>query len=140
MIKKKFIYILSVSVILYLLPEIFFHNAMLYIVGGLVGGFLKELLAISGSTPNDTSVFLAWSILLIGSLFLYYRIQLRPLKYLNICFIFPLLYLFDFIIAEMLPENIQGYYLITGINVITKSIALSLIIFFLKNKKHESTN
>lgn len=137
MTAKRFLFVLGVSVVLYLLPEIFFHNAMLYIVGGSVGGTLKEILGAFGSKPNDSVVFLVWFILLVGNVFVYYRLQNRLLKYLTILVAFGLLYVFDFIIFEMLPNDFQGYYLITGINVLSKSLALSLIIYFeeIKNKK-----
>jgi len=137
MTAKRFLFVLGVSVVLYLLPEIFFHNAMLYIVGGSVGGTLKEVLGAFGSKPNDSVVFLVWFILLVGIVFVYYRLQNRLLKYLTILVAFGLLYVFDFIIFEMLPNDFQGYYLITGISVLSKSLALSLIIYFeeIKNKR-----
>jgi uncharacterized membrane protein YjjP (DUF1212 family) len=119
---KSFLFVLGVSLLVYLLPEIFFHNAMLYIIGGSVGGTLKEILSAFASKPNDSLVFLIWFVLLVGITVLYYRLQNKPLKYLTVFVVFGLLYVVDFIIFEILSNDFQGYYLITGISVFLKGL------------------
>ena len=133
---KRLLFVLGISLIIYLLPELFFHNAMLYIVGGLVGGTLKEVLGFFGSKPSDSFVFFVWFMLLVGVVFLYYRPQNKLLKYLNVVIVFGLLYLLDFMVYEILPDNLKSQ-LITGIIVFSKSLVLSLIIYFnvRQNKK-----
>jgi uncharacterized membrane protein YjjP (DUF1212 family) len=119
---KSYLFVLGVSLLVYLLPEIFFHNAMLYIIGGSVGGTLKEILSAFASKPNDSLVFLIWFVLLVGITVLYYRLQNKPLKYLTVFVVFGLLYVVDFIIFEILSNDFQGYYLITGISVFLKGL------------------
>jgi uncharacterized membrane protein YjjP (DUF1212 family) len=119
---KSFLFVLGVSLLVYLLPEIFFHNAMLYIIGGSVGGTLKEILSAFASKPNDSLVFLIWFVLLVGITVIYYRLQNKPLKYLTVFVVFGLLYVVDFIIFEILSNDFQGYYLITGISVFLKGL------------------
>ncbi len=140
MATKRFLFLLGVSMIAYLLPEIFFQHAMLYIVGGAVGGTIKEILGAFESGPSHSLVLLIWLILLIVIVVCLHHLQNRLLKYMTILIAFVLLYVVDFIIIMVLPNDFQGYHLIPGINVLLKSIILSLILFFNGKQKRKPLN
>ena len=131
MITKRFITILAISLAVYFLPEIFFENALLYIVGGSIGGTLQEALKVFTENPPDFLVFFLWLVLLIGFVFLYYRTGSKPLKYFVLIVIAFFLYIVDFTIFEMLPDNVSNYYyVLTGSRILVKGLLLTLIIYF----------
>jgi len=137
---KRFLFVLGASFTLFLLPELFFHNAMLYIVGGMIGGVLQKVLGgVFEAQQVDSFFFPVWLILLAGTVFLYYRLQNRTVKYLNIILVFGLLYVVDFMVYEILPNNLKPQ-LITGISVFVKSLVLSLIIYFNGRQKKKATH
>jgi predicted ferric reductase len=106
---------------------------MLYIVGGIVGGTIKVLLKHFSENPNDFMTFSIWLILLINITILFFRLKYKPLKYLILIIIATLLYLFDFILLSITTidsTDIKKIYSVIAIEILSKSILLSLIIYF----------
>jgi hypothetical protein len=131
--QNRFFAIFVISLIIYTLPEYFFENAMLYIVGGIVGGTIKVLLKHFSENPNDFMTFSIWLILLINITILFFRLKYKPLKYLILIIIATLLYLFDFILLSITTidsTDIKKIYSVIAIEILSKSILLSLIIYF----------
>ncbi len=138
-INKKLGIVLIIALLVYLLPELLFENTMLYIVGGVVGGTLQEGFKLLGGKPSDYLVFSVWVVLLIGIVFLYYRLQNKLLQYTLIIVIAAMLYVVDFFIFEMLPDNATDYYLISGIRILSKSLLLSVIIYYGLYRRNKET-
>ena len=123
--KSRFLVIFIISLIVYFISDYFFFQSMLYILGGAIWGSLDALFDL------EVSVFsgiLIGTVILIGFTVLFYRLRSKPLKYLVIIAIAVFLYIVDFIRIELVP--IETTNIAIGINVLTKSLILSLIVYF----------
>ena len=129
MATKFFLTILAISFVIYFLPEYFFEGAMLYIVGGSVGGTLQEIFKIFGGNPSNFLIFSVWVVLLVGVVFLYYRLKNKLVKYFTIVVFVALLYVVDFIPLFDITD-LTTRYLNMGIRLLSKSLILSLIVYF----------
>lgn len=145
MITKRFLIILAVSFVLYLIIELFFENAMLYIMGGVVGGIIQEIFRSFGEEPGSNLIFSVWVILLIGLVIWYYQLQYRPLKYFFIVIIAAFLYVIDNLIAGIPVfdiEDIERAVLINKllfwVSTFSKSLFLSLIFYYGTKRKNRS--
>lgn len=145
--KKIFLLILLVSFALYLLPEIFFENAMLYISGGIVGGTINEVLEIFTKSPSDILIFFIWIVLLAGVVFLFFRLQNKLLRYFLIAIVVLLLYVIDNILAfipiyEMsdIKQAVFVDRLVVLFSILSKSLLLSVIVYYglYRNKEAKS--
>jgi hypothetical protein len=136
---RKFTIAFAICFLLYLLPEIVFSEALIYLSGGVIGGTIKEAFKYFYGMPNDYLVYAVWVLILLTVVFLFYRIQIKPLKYFLILLIAFLLYVVDFIFFEMFPDGIGNYYFMSGIRILLKSLALSWI-YYKGFKNAEATN
>jgi len=106
------------------------HDAFLYIIGGVLGTLLKSF----DKQVNLVLLVLLWLVLLAASIFAFYKISNKFLKYFfTLVVVAILLHEGDFILYDLLPYNIvdaKSRYLTIGIMVLTKAIILSLIIYF----------
>ena len=145
---RKFIVVLVIFFLVYLLPEIFFPYSMAYISGGVVGGTIAKCLEFFDDNQSDYLSLGIWVLILIALVFLFYRIQIKPLKYFIILLIAFLLYVIDFIFFmillffemllsfEMFPNGFS-YYLDDGIRILLillKSLFLTWIYY--KGNRH----
>lgn len=126
---RKFTIALGISFFAYLLPEILFSEAMLYISGGVVGGTIQEIFKYFYGKPNDYLVNAVWVLILLAVVFLFYSVRVKPLKYFMILLIAFLLYVVDFIFFDMFPDGIGNYYFMGGIRILLKSLALTWIYY-----------
>ena len=130
---KKFLLILAVLTVLYLLLELFFENAMVYISGGIIGGTISELFK-SVPVPegvNTLLVFLIWAILLFCLVILFHRLRHNPLKYLVLLLVAFFLYIIDNSLAFIQNDIATNYYLtISGVRILSKSLLLSAIVYY----------
>lgn len=129
MATKIFLTIFAISFVIYSLPEYFFEGAMLYIVGGSVGGTLQEFFMIFGGNPSNFLIFSVWVVLLVGVVFLYYRLKNKLVKYFTIVVFVALLYVVDFVPLFDITD-LTTRYLNMGIRLLSKSLILSLIVYF----------
>lgn len=137
MINKRFLSILVFSFVLYLLPELFFGNVMVHIMGGVIGGTLKECLKFFIDKPNDYLLFSAWVVLLMSVVVLCFRLRNKLFQFFTIGIIAILLYVVDFIFFTALPDTVAttNYYLISGIRILSKSLILSVVFYYGTNQK-----
>lgn len=126
---RKFTVALAISFFVYLLPEIFFSEAMVYITGGVVAGTIQEIFKYLYNQPSVYLVDFVWGLILVAVVFLYYRIQVKPLKYFTLLLIAFLLYVIDFIFFEVFPDGIANYYLSIGIRILLKSLLIAWIYY-----------
>lgn len=137
---RKFALALAISFLVYLIPEVFFNEAMLYISGGVVGGTIQETLKYLNIKSSNYLVDFLWVLILIAVVFLFYRVQIKPLKYFTILLIAFLLYVIDFIFFEVFPNDIGNYYFVSGIRILLKSLVLSWIYYKSIKVKDEATH
>jgi hypothetical protein len=125
-INRKSVYIFTVAIITYLIAEIFFNSAILYLVGGVISIFLP-LLGIKEGTVT------LWLVLLLLTCLAYYRVRKKWLQIILIILIWILLYLIDMLLYEIMPDakNIAIRYS----NIIIASIVKSLLISYLSVKR-----
>lgn len=93
----RFAIIFTIAFAVYFLPELLFAEAMLYIVGGITGGLLQQLLKAFVEKPEDNLVLLLWGIILLGFIGLFFAAKRRCLKYFVALIVALLLYIIDFV-------------------------------------------
>lgn len=125
----KYIFILTGSLLIYILPEVFFENAMLYITGGIIGGSILEILKRFGIEDKDFLGTFIWLFFFVGVTLVFLKLKNRPLKYFTIVTIVFLSYVFDFMLFEILPSNIPNYYLVEWTRILSKGFMLSVIVY-----------
>lgn len=126
---RIFLLILTTSIILYFLPELFFDEAMFYISGGIIGGSILEILKYFGIENKYFLATLIWFFFLIGATLVFLKVKNKSIKYFIIVVIVFLLYVFDFLFFEILP-NIKNYHLLKWTRILFKSLVLSIILYY----------
>lgn len=129
---RKFIIAFLICFVLYLLPEMFVNDALLFLSGGVIAGSIGELLKIE----NNVLIFTIW-IFLIGILvFSYLTIKLKWLKYLLLIAIAFTLNIIDNIFAFIPIFDMQNKdfaifisYVVMFIEILIKSLLLSCIYY-----------
>jgi len=133
MATKKFLLIFFVSVVVYFVLDYVFNNAMLYIVGGIVGGSIGEALSAIGIKSGIVLVCLVWGALLTGLIILFYRLSSKVWKYILIILVAVFLYVIDMCFANIPYSDTENVVLISniviGFLILVKSLALSWIIY-----------
>ncbi len=134
---RKFIIAFLICFVLYLLPEIFVNDALLFLSGGVIAGSIGELLKIE----NDVLIFSIWIVLISVLVFSYLIIKLKWLKYLLLIVIAFTLNIIDNIFAFIPILDMQNKdfaffisYVFMFIEMTLKSLALSWI-YYKGNKK-----
>jgi hypothetical protein len=129
---RKFTVAFSICFLLYLLPEIFASEAMLYITGGVIGGTIGEIFKGVAETLNTVLIFAIWSILLIGLIILYFKVQYKSLKLLILLLIAFFLYIVDNLLAiipfsetQMQQKALIIKIVVVGLSISIKSLLLS---------------
>jgi hypothetical protein len=134
---RKFIVAFLICFVLYLLPEIFVNDALLFLSGGVIAGSIGELLKIE----NDVLNFSIWIVLISVLVFSFLTIKLKWLKYLLLIVIAFTLNIIDNIFAFIPIFDMQNKdfaifisYVVMFIEMTLKSLALSWI-YYKGNKK-----
>ena len=134
---RKFIVAFLICFVLYLLPEIFVNDALLFLSGGVIAGSIGELLKIE----NDVLIFSIWIVLISVLVFSFLTIKLKWLKYLLLILIAFTLNIIDNIFAFIPIFDMQNKdfaifisYVFMFIEMTLKSLALSWI-YYKGNKK-----
>lgn len=125
MMSKKYLQILLGFSFLYLIPELLFKDAMLYIAGGSVGGTIYELFKGIGVKLPSSVIFVIWILLIIGLILLFFRIRNKPLKYFILVLIGLLLYVVDSILSGIPIYNLAS----TDFAIIIDNVLLIFIVF-----------
>jgi hypothetical protein len=122
-INKKLIIVFSVCLLLYLISDIFFNDAVFYLLGGLFG--------ITSKWLGFISFYFIWLFFLIVTIALFYKFKSRSSRIIIILLIWALLYLIDAVLHEIMPNitNWLSNYFHIGLAIILKSIALSWIYY-----------
>lgn len=136
MMTNRFLVILITSFLGYFVLDFVFSNAMLYIMGGIVGGTIIESFEVIGITPGMPLIGLVWMTLLIGLVLLFYGLGNNILKYFTAVLIGVLLYVIDMFFMNISYPNTIGMESITassdiviGFLILLKSVILSLVIY-----------
>mgnify|MGYP006875401025 CR=1 FL=1 len=144
---KNFLIVLGISLSVYFVLDYMLNNFMLYLIGGVVGGFISEIFLFFGLNVGMLPVLLIWISILIGAIFLYYFLNKNLLKFLTIIVIAALLYVVDSIIAGIPVSSNSGIQkmrlinnLLIGLIIISKSLILSFIVLFDKKENREENN
>lgn len=121
---RKFIVAFSICFVTYLLSDIFFNDAVLYLLGGLFGTIAKWL----GITKM---FYFIWLAVLLGLIILYHKINNKPIKIVLIILLWALFYLIDAVLYEIMPDITSKIlkYSHIGLSVVLKSLALSWIYY-----------
>ena len=117
---NKFLVTLTVSLAVYFISDFFFYQSMLYVLGAIIWGVFGE----------DIGFFSGLSIgflMLVGSIFLFYKKHNKLLKVLAIIMITAFLYIIDFFRIEMFSMSSTNKAI--ALAVISKGLILSLIIY-----------
>lgn len=122
--------LLVLTFIFYSISDIFFNEAMLYIVGGLFGTIASFMF---GENLHPYVYGGIWLLFLGTAIFLYYVIKNRLLTYFCLFAILVLMYFFDFIILEI--ATISSYYVQVIISIFLKTILFFLAIYFKRSGK-----
>lgn len=129
---RKFIIAFLICFVLYLLPEVFVNDALLFLSGGVIAGSIGELLKIE----NNVLIFSIWIVLIGVLVFSYLTIKLKWLKYLPLIAIAFTLNIIDNIFAFIPIFDIQNKdfaifisYVVMFIEITLKSLALSWIYY-----------
>ncbi|WP_282787596.1 hypothetical protein [Flavobacterium croceum] len=129
---RKFIIAFLICFVLYLLPEIFVNDALLFLSGGVIAGSIGELLKIE----NNVLIFSIWIVLIGVLVFSYLTIKLKWLKYLLLIAIAFTLNIIDNIFAFIPVFDMQNKdfaifisYVVMFIEITLKSLALSWIYY-----------
>ncbi|MDO5616146.1 MAG: hypothetical protein Q4G16_08140 [Cruoricaptor ignavus] len=140
-INRSFIIVFTIIFAIYFPPELLFDDAMLYIVGGIIGALLQEVLKIFVRSPSNYLVLILWGIILLGFIGLFFWTKRKYLKYVLALIIGLLLYIIDFIYAAILVYGIQkaGFMdsLFSIIVIFCKTLILSFILYhgYIKKSK-----
>lgn len=142
MTKDKLILTFAIFFMAYLLPEIYFNNAMIYITGGIVGGTINDVLEMVYKNPSPTIILLVWLLILVCFIFLSLKVQNIFLKYFSVLMVSLLLYVVDTFVAFIptieiygIPKAIYVNNILLILTILFKSILLCLIInYSFKNK------
>lgn len=124
-INRFFLVVWFVCALIYLIPELFFEGALLYLSGGIIGGTISEIIKNLIGERNDFFVFLIWAVLLGGLMFLFVRLQNKIAKYLVITVVAFFLYIIDNLLAFVpLPIDSSQSTFMIKIGLIVLSILL----------------
>lgn len=133
MVTKKFLPIFLISVVAYFILDYVFSNAMLYIVGGIVGGSIGEAFEVLKIEAGILLVCLVWGALLGGLIILFYRLRNKVLKYTLVILIAVFLYVIDMCFASIPHSDSENIILLSniiiGFLILVKSLILSWIIY-----------
>lgn len=127
---SRFFLILIVSLTIYAIPELLFDEAMLYISGGVIGGSILEIFKFFSIELKDSLMILIWVFLLVGIALIFLRVNNKLIKYLLIVVLTFFLYVFDFIVFEIIPAESINYYLLKWGRVVSKGFLLSAILYY----------
>jgi hypothetical protein len=127
---KPLIVLFAIALVAYLITDLFYNDAILYLVGGALGVLLKPVGLHKG-------FYVVWLIILIGIVVLYQRSNIKVLKWLLLILIWIFLYLVDVALYEILPDitSSADTYLHIGLSVLIKSALLAWI-YYRGNKKN----
>ena len=139
MAKKKFLITFGTSFVAYFILDFMFNNMMLYIMGGIILGTLHE---ISDGNVGIPLSILVWALILSGFITLFYRLRNKLLKYATTIIVGVLLYIVDIVVAGIpysdgvdIEKIILLNNIIIGALVLSKSLLLSLIVYFERGGK-----
>ena len=110
--------------IVYFLSDVFFNDAIFYLLGGLFGTLSKWL--------GLTKIFyLIWLAVLFGLIVLYYKSENIPIKVVLIILLWALLYIIDALLYEIMPDITSKLlrYSHIGLSVLIKSLNLTWIYY-----------
>lgn len=114
-----------IALLFYFILDYFFNEMMMYVMGGVILGSLYELF---NKKIELLPSLLVWGALLLFVIILFYRLRNKVLSYVLIVIIAALLYVIDFAVYDILPDDINGNWIIF-VTVISKGVLLSIIIF-----------
>jgi hypothetical protein len=138
MTKNRFLITVIAAGALYFFLYWVLNDLFLYAIGGALGIVVR---LFSKQTNVPLLIFL-WVVLLGVATMLYYKFKNRPVKYLFLFLVAVLLYVVDFILYDMMsfdtPDRAK-ILLNVAVMVLTKAVALSLIIHF-ENKSKRVVN
>lgn len=92
---RKFAVAFVMSFLLYLLPEIFASNAMLYIAGGIFGGTISQIFKFLSFDSQSILIFTTWGVLLLIAIYGCIKARNKAVKYSLLFVVGLLLYLID---------------------------------------------
>jgi len=133
-VNRRFIVVLAICCLLYLLPETFASDAMLYFTGGVFGGSITQILK-SASCSAETEfklTYVIWGTMLLIAILGYVRAKFTLLKYFLLFVSGLLLYLVDFGLHSIISYDTEISDRVI-IDSSTKTILFILVSVFIKS-------
>jgi hypothetical protein len=100
-IYKKKLFVLSAIIVVYLMIDIGLQNAAIYLVGGMVGGTIKEVIKLLGFPPTNILTYSTWLTILTIFIILNNYTRSGLLHIFLIPIIGIMLYIVDFLLIEV---------------------------------------
>lgn len=122
-IYRKKLFVLIVIIVVYLLIDIGLQNAAIYLVGGIIGGTIKEIIKLLGFVPIKIVTYSIWIIILAIFILIKIRAKSWILQMFMILCTGFLLYIIDFILIEVAIN--QSFILIIAIFI--RSLILTYV-------------
>lgn len=130
---KDFIITLTLNYLVFIIPELICRNCLIFIIGGLIGGSISELISGLG-IEDEILTFSIWILVLILFINILFRLKMKGLLYTIFFVVAILLYVFDLLLMNYLPVEIARQHYMLFILVSFKAILFTFIIT-LKYKK-----
>lgn len=134
---KKFVQVFLGLTVLLLIPEFLFKDATLYMIGGIIGWALTEMLESVGVVAKSYLIFSIWLMLLGGVILLFFKTQVRTMRYILLIMSALLLYLFDMLFAKIPLFDMDSIKLAVFLDnvflillALIKAFVISLLIHF----------
>ena len=134
----KFILVLITSFTVYIIPELFFSNAVLYITGGIVGGSISNLLKLF-QIDSHILEYIVWTLITLGIILVFLVVKNRIIKFVLFTIIFFLLYIIDLLMLNFFSNK---YYINLRVFILIKAIILTFVFHLnhrFKNRRESKT-
>jgi uncharacterized protein with PQ loop repeat len=128
-----FLFVFCMTMSMYLLPEILFAHAMVYLTAGAIGGTLRELYDGASDEMKMPLVIATWILFLLGLVLLCMKLRNRVLRHAVLLLVVIALYVVD---AALLVFQLTGgaerfvaRWQLDLVPILLKSVLLSLVIY-----------
>ncbi len=130
--KNKYLLFIVILVI-YVISDYLFNDAILYLVGGAIGAISN----INNIKLTDISFKSIWTLLLAVNVALFWWVKNKAGRFFCLLAIAALMYVMDVFVYDIIDSGAEKlYHLRKGIGVLMKSILLFLVVNFTPRCAH----
>lgn len=128
-----FLFVVSMTMSMYLLPEILFAHAMVYLTAGAIGGTLLELFDGASDEMKMPLVIATWILVLLGLVLLFMKLRSGVVRHAVLLLVAIALYVVDAaLLVFQLTEGAERFvarWQLDLVPIFAKSVLLSLVIY-----------